>query len=224
MFKLQPEEKCLNHCQCFHIHKLVVEVPLQFGIWTNGTKRNEKPTKRFYQCDLHLTNHKPTAYIVFITALFRWYKYVLCAERKKCCQGSCLQYITCSSANTEKIWEFFRFILLAFIFFCFCCCCVSLLLLCAVHLFHCCLQHFSLANVKKSHAIDFKKIAYLNLQAREKKSDETLSTKQFVAQVNGRANLHKSPPLSNLKLMVVWNSCDISHLFVDFQTLFVHSV
>lgn len=35
----------------------------------------------------------------------------------------------------------------------------------AVHLFHCCLQHFSLANVKKSYAIDFKKIAYLNLQA-----------------------------------------------------------
>lgn len=108
MFKLQPEEKCLNHCQCFHIY---INWWLRFHCnWeSEQTKRNEKPTKRFYQCDLHLTNHKPTAYIVFITALFRWYKYVLCAERKKCCQGSCLQYITCSSANTEKNMGIFPF-------------------------------------------------------------------------------------------------------------------
>lgn len=219
MFKLQPEEKCLNHCQCFHIHKLVVEVPLQFGIWTNGTKRNEKPTKRFYQCDLHLTNHKPTAYIVFITALFRWYKYVLCAERKKCCQGSCLQYITCSSANTEKIWEFFRFILLAFIFFCFCCCCVS-----SCSFISLLFATFFIGKRKKIVRHWLQENCILEFTSSGKKVSWNVVDQQFVAQVNGRANLHKSPPLSNLKLMVVWNSCDISHLFVDFQTLFVHSV
>lgn len=46
---------------------LVFGLNIAFGI---ENVRKAKPTKRFYQCDLHLTNHKPTAYIVFREVFF----------------------------------------------------------------------------------------------------------------------------------------------------------
>lgn len=72
----------------FSNHSLCFVLPIFGFSWhfnENGVEllyRNKNQQNRFYQCDLHLTNHKPTAYIVFRRVLFFCSASVLQAGKK----------------------------------------------------------------------------------------------------------------------------------------------
>lgn len=97
---------------------------------------NKNQQNRFYQCDLHLTNHKPTAYIVFRRVFFPLYFEL--HEKKKMVVKVLVYNILRAQVQTFFVVISFS-VHLTFI---------SCVLCLGVHSFHCCLQHFSRQCIK----------------------------------------------------------------------------